>query len=472
MNLHNAIPTHVTIPAHVKRIHCIGIGGIGVSALVPELLKRGYTVSGSDPAKNEATQRLKKMGVSISHTHAAVNINGMDLIVATAAVKANHIEMAAATQKGIPIWHRAEMLGYLMQDKKNVVVSGAHGKTTVTAMIAVMMKECGFDPSVFAGGEISAFDSNAIAGEGEWVVAEGDESDGSFTNFYPDIAIVNNIDSDHLDHYGSLDAIKQSFEAFLSNTKENGWILLSADCEHSIPLKNKLKNRRYLTYGFNSSADIQATAYCRNGTGWRCDVVVQGEMQGVLHMPINGKMNYHNGLAAIAAAKALGISFDDAAKALYHFSGVKRRMEAKGIINGVSVFDDYAHHPEEIKATVAAIKERAEGRLIGIFQPHLYSRTGQLLNEFSHAFHGLDLAIITGIYAAREEPKPGINSELLVKLLRRNQIPVIFLPNKAEIPAFLGHTTQPGDTVVTMGAGDIWKYGEIFLHQQGERHDS
>lgn len=452
-----------TIADHIKHIHCVGIGGIGVSALVPELLKRGYTVSGSDPAKNEATERLATMGVKIIHTHTAENINGADLIVATAAVKEDHVEIAAAKQNGIPVWHRAQMLGYLMLDRKSLIVSGAHGKTTVTAMIAVMLEQCGMDPCVFAGGEIPAFDSNAKTGNGDWVVAEGDESDGSFTNFTPDIAIVNNIDADHLDHYKTMDAVLETFAAFLSNTKENGWILLSADCKHSSSLKNEIPNRNYLTYGFDSNADIRGTAYSRNGVGWRCDVVVDGAMQGVLHMPISGKMNYHNALAALASANVLGISFEDASSALSKFTGVKRRMEAKGIINDIHVFDDYAHHPEEIKATVEAFRERAEGRLIGVFQPHLYSRTQQLLDQFSQSFYGLDLAVITGVYAARENPMPGVNSELLVKLLRRNNVPVVFIPNKNEIASFLTSAVQPGDTVITMGAGDIWKSGEDFI---------
>jgi UDP-N-acetylmuramate--alanine ligase len=458
------------IEDHVKHIHCVGIGGIGVSALVPELLKRGYTVSGSDPAENEATERLKNMGVKITHTHSPENTEGADLIVATAAVKEDHVEIAAAKQNGIPVWHRAQMLGYLMQDKKSLIVSGAHGKTTVTAMIAVMLEECGFDPSVYAGGEIPAFHSNAKTGNGGWAVAEGDESDGSFTNFSPDIAIVNNIDADHLDHYKSIDAVIEQFEAFLSNTKDNGWILLSADCKHSSALKNKMPNQNYVTYGFDTNADIRGTAYCRNGVGWRCDVVVDGEMQGVLHMPISGIMNYHNAMAALAAAKVLGIPFNDASTALSKFTGVKRRMEAKGIINNIHVFDDYAHHPEEIKATVEAFRERADGRLIGVFQPHLYSRTQQLLTEFSQAFHGLDLAVITGIYASREKFTPSINSEMLVKLLRQNNVPVVFIPNKHEIASFLASAVEPGDTLVTMGAGDIWKTGEELLTKIGGRY--
>ncbi len=453
------------IPSHVKHIHCVGIGGIGVSALVPELLRRGYTVSGSDPAENEATERLQKQGVYISHTHSAHNVKNADLLIATAAVKPNHIELAEASKKGIPIWRRAEMLAYLLQDKKSIVVSGAHGKTTVTAIIAVMMKECGFDPAVYAGGEIPAFNSNALTGKGEWAIVEGDESDGSLTLFTPDIAIVNNIDRDHLDYYSGIEDIVKQFEYFLANTKDNSWILLSADCRYTSALQKKLNNRNYLSYGFHAGADIHGTEYNRNGQGWRCDVTVEGEMQGVLRMSLSGRMNYHNALAAIAAAKAVGIPFEDAANALSKFTGVKRRMEAKGSSNGITVFDDYAHHPVEIQSTIQAFRERSQGKLIGVFQPHLYSRTEQLMDEFSHSFDGLDLVVITDIYAAREEKHPTVTSEVLVQKLRRNQVPVVYLPNQYEIPYFLSRTAHRGDTVVTIGAGDIWKTGETFLNQ-------
>ena len=455
----------LALPKGARHIHLVGIGGIGVSALAPVLLSRGFSVSGSDPARHGVTDRLQQLGIPIVHEHKPENITGASLVVVTSAVKDTNPEVKAALDKGIPVWPRAKMLGYLLQERKSIVVTGTHGKTTVTAMIACVLADAGLDPTAFIGGELPSLGGNVRVGKGEWMVAEGDESDGSFTYLKPDIAIVNNIDADHLDFYSDVEAIVERFHEFLQGVKEEGWIVLSADCDRAVALADRV-GRRCKTYGFSDRAEMQALDYARTGRGWGCEVRMGERSLGKLHLRVSGKANCHNALAVLRIGEILGLPFERVAESLSHYEGVKRRMEEKGTVRGVTVVDDYAHHPAEIRATLGALRDRYNGRMIGIFQPHLYSRTLKLREEFGQAFQGLDLLILTDIYPARETPLPGVSGEVLLAPVRRSGVPVLYIPRLEEIPIFLREAVKEGDVVVTMGAGDVWKVGEQFVEQK------
>ncbi|MEW6236165.1 MAG: UDP-N-acetylmuramate--L-alanine ligase [Candidatus Omnitrophota bacterium] len=444
-----------------NHIHLLGIGGVGVSALVPELLRRGHKITGSDPASNELTARLEALGAVIRHRHQAKNVEGASLLVVSSAVKESNPEIAAARERGIPIWPRAKMLGVLLERWRSIVVTGAHGKTTTTSMFVHALTELGLDPTAFIGGSVPAFGGNVRLGNGEWAAAEGDESDGSFTHLHPDIAIVNNIDADHLDFYKNMEEIVEGFHLFLNGVKPDGWILRSADCPYSRALRaGKYKTA---TYGFAEDADVRGVDYVAGREGLQCGAIVKGRRAAELKLRLNGRSAAHNALAVIAAGEALGIPYGDLARSLETFEGVQRRLERKGEAKGIAVLDDYAHHPNEIRAAIEALRERYKGRLIGVFQPHLYSRTLSLLEEFGRAFAGLDLLVLTDIYPAREEPRPGVSGELLLAPVRRSGVQAVYIPRLEEIPAFLEDSCGAGDAVTTMGAGDVWKAGEHFL---------
>lgn len=448
----------------VRHVHLIGVGGVGVSALAPPLIQRGVHVTGSDPARNEATERLEALGVRIMHEHKPENVEGADLVVATSAARPDHPERRGAETRGIPVWPRARMLGALVNEKRPIVVTGAHGKTTLTAMLTQLLIDLDLDPSAYVGGELRAIGGNVRTGGGEWAIAEGDESDGSFTWLKPEIALINNIDADHLDHYPDIYAIVKAFEGFLQGVRENGTILCSADCELTRDLIIPAGRRR-LTYGFNESADVRGSGYEAEGGGCRCLVTIGGETRGLLTLRVSGRHNTHNALGAIAVSETIGLPFDRAAAALGRFDGVQRRMEEKGRAAGVTVVDDYAHHPNEIKAAIQGLRDRYTGRLIGVFQPHLYSRTMKLRDEFGAAFNGLDLLVITGIYAAREAPVDGVSGEILLGPARRNGANAMYIPRLDEAAEFLTGQAHEGDVVVTFGAGDVWKLGMNLLER-------
>lgn len=451
------------MPTAPARIHLAGIGGIGVSALAPALLRMGYEVTGTDPAENEVTARLAAMGVAIHREHRAENVEGAALVVASAAVKPENPELAAARRLGIPVWHRAQMLGQLLRRYKSMVIAGAHGKTTTTAMAVAMLDRAGMDPAAFVGGDLPGPGTNALVGGGGWAVAEGDESDGSFLHLYPDIALINNIDADHLDHYKDMDAILDSFRRFAANIAPDGWLAYSADCPRASAVAAGVPAKK-ISYGFSEGADIRGAEYGTNGSGWRCEVWRGGGRAGTLRLAVHGRMNYHNALGVLALAEAAGVPLELALEGLASYKGVRRRMEVKGETGGVTVMDDYAHHPAEIRSTLAALRDACPGRrLIGVFQPHLYSRTLLLLDDFAAAFDGADLAVLTNIYPAREAPRRDVSGETLAVRVRRRGTPALYLPALAEIPAFLREIAREGDVVVTLGAGDVWKAGEWFL---------
>lgn len=447
-----------------RHIHLIGVGGIGVSSLAQVLHDRGFFVTGSDPARSVVTDRLEQMGITIFHEHRAENIAGASLLVVTSAAKEDNPEIQAARRQNIPVWKRAQMLGLLVNKSRAIVVAGAHGKTTVTAMLTRVFLDTGMDPTAFIGGDVASLGGNAVSGRGEWAIAEGDESDGSFVYLKPEIAIVNNIDADHLDFYENIDAIIDQFNAFLQGVRDGGWLLRSADC----PLCEKLRPRsgcRVQTYGFSESAGVRGIRCRTEKDATVCEVEIDGRPIGELRLAIPGKHHLHNALAVVAAATTVGLPFPQVRESLARFEGVKRRTEYKGSARGVIILDDYAHHPTEIQSTIQGLRDRYNQRIIGVFQPHLYSRTLKLLDEFSHAFAGLDQLILTDIYPAREKPIPGVTGEVLLKPVQQNGVNAAYVHSPEDIPGVLAPQLQPGDVVVTLGAGDVWKIGERLLER-------
>ncbi|MFB3784951.1 MAG: UDP-N-acetylmuramate--L-alanine ligase [bacterium] len=456
------MPNQESLPG-ITHIHLVGIGGIGVSALAPLLRRRGFTVTGSDPARNAVTERLERQGILIYHDHQAANIEGASLLVVTSAAKEDNPEIQAARARGVPIWPRAKMLGYLLRDYRAAVFTGAHGKTTTTGMTVSVFLDAGKDPTAFIGGDLDRIGGNCRVGRGEWAIAEGDESDGSFVHLKPEIAVVNNIDADHLDFYPDLDAIIAGFNRFLDGVRDGGWIVASVDCAHCRRLVGRPGIQR-LSYGF-SQADIQGGDYEPEPDGGRCKVSIHGKRAGILRLRVSGRMHAHNALAALAVSHLAGIPFDQAAESLSRFTGIRRRLERTGEAGGVTVIDDYAHHPTEIQATIQALLDRRPRRLIGIFQPHLYSRTLKLLEEFGQAFTGLDLLILTDIYPAREKPIPGVTGAVLLDPVRRAGAEAVYVPSLDEIPRVAASYARAGDLIVTLGAGDVGKVGRRILEE-------
>jgi UDP-N-acetylmuramate--alanine ligase len=400
--------------------------------------------------------------------HQAANVEGATLVVASSAISPSNPEILAAQTRQIPIWPRAKMLGHLLEPYTSLVITGTHGKTTTTAMATQVLLDCGMDPTAFIGGEIPALGGNARIGTGAWAVAEGDESDGSFTYLHPTIALVNNIDADHLDFYPDLGAIIAQFKRFLTGIEPNGWILYSADwpaCAEAI----QGMTAQTLSYGFSAGAAVQGIQYTATGENPGCDVLYQGRLLGHLRLSLGGQANYHNALGILALAQVLNLPLEPVFSSLSRFTGVQRRMELKGTAAGVTVIDDYAHHPTEIKATIQALRERYPHRLRGVFQPHLYSRTQKLAVEFGQAFLGLDELVLMDIYPAREKPVPGMTGEILLEPIRQSGVTVRYLPNQDDIIPYLAETAQEGETVVTLGAGSVWHVGEMLLQNLQER---
>ncbi len=444
-------------------IYLIGIGGIGMSALAPELLRRGFRVSGSDPVPNELTRHLQSLGVTVHDQHRAENIQTADWIVFSSAIRESNPERKAAMERNLPCWPRAQMLGFLLDAWRSIVVTGAHGKTTITAMLTHVLTECGFDPTAFVGGYLDSLQGNTRLGQGEWAIAEGDESDGSFTYLHPHIAIINNIDADHLDFYSTVDEIIERFHRFLDGMKRPGLLFSSADCPYCSQLKIN-NDFTVIRYGFSEKADLRALHYQCEQQGSSCLVRLSNGQEWPMKLHLYGQANLHNALAVLGLTLQLGIAPATALQAIQSFQGVQRRLELKGESGGITLLDDYAHHPAEIRATIQALRDRfPQRRLLGVFQPHLYSRTIKLLDEFSDSFHGLDKVILTDIYPAREEPILGVDGSILLDQVKRKGLKAIYFPDKEEIPHFLLHEAKPGDVIVTLGAGDINKVGESFL---------
>jgi UDP-N-acetylmuramate--alanine ligase len=446
-----------------RQIHFVGVGGSGMSGIAEILVNLGYHVSGSDLASGDATRRLKRLGAKISRGHKADHVASADVVVVSSAVKAENPEIVEARRRKIPVIPRAEMLAEIMRMKYGVAVAGAHGKTSTTAMIAVVLTAGGLDPTVVIGGRVKALRSGAKLGGGEFMVAEADESDGSFLKMKPTIAVVTNIDREHLDHYTDLGDIQDAFVQFLARVPFYGAAVVCLD-EPNLRAILPRVDRKIVTYGLSSDADLVATEVVFEGFGSSYVARFRGEKLGPVRLPVPGRHSVYNSLAAVAVGLELDVPFGKVAKALARFQAVDRRFQRKGEAFGATVVDDYGHHPTEIQATLAAAREGFGARTLVAFQPHRYSRTSALLEEFGRAFVLADRVIVTSVYAAGEAPLPGIDGAAVADaLVRHGHRAVSYEPRLDRIPNRLKELVLPGDLVITLGAGDIWKAGEAFL---------
>ena len=443
-----------------RRVHFVGVGGIGMSGIAELLANLGYEVSGSDAKESEATARLRqRFNVRVVEGHAADNIGDADVVVVSSAVRRTNPEIVEAERRGIPVIPRAEMLAELMRLHFAIAVAGSHGKTTTTSMIALALERAGLDPTAAIGGRLSVFGSNARLGDSEYMVVEADESDRSFLMLWPSIAVITNIDREHMESYGSLDALQQAFADFANKVPFYGSVVACADDPNLAAVMPHVK-RSVTTYGLASDAHIFARDVEVGSFGGRCSVHrksgSEAQLLGRLELAVPGRHNLQNALAAVAVGERLGLDFGQVAGALRDFQGAERRFERHGEAGGVVVVDDYGHHPTEIAAVLAAARATLNRRLIVAFQPHRYSRTSQLLDEFGPAMSDADEIVLTDIYAAGEEPIPGITIEALAEAIRRGAgRPVHVVPLLDDVIPTLVEMAGPGDAVITLGAGSI-----------------
>ena len=458
----------------VRRVHMVGIGGIGMSSIAEVLIRRGFTLSGSDLRKSDVTARLEELGATIHEGHAAENVQDADVVVYSSAVKRpeENPETAEAQRRLIPIIKRSEMLGELMRAKRGVGIAGTHGKTTTTTMTGLMAQHADLDPTIIVGGKVAVFGSNAVAGGGELIVVEADEYDRTFLRLAPILAVVTNIEADHLDIYRDLDDIKDAFVQFANSVPFFGAAILCLDDENVRSVLGRI-HRPIRTYGTSRQASLRAENIEQVAATTQFDVYEGSERLGgvVLHAP--GLHNVRNALAAIAVGLELGVEFSVIAEGIAQYQGVDRRFQVKGQApverdgqsGTVLLVDDYAHHPTEVEATLtAAARGWADRRIVAVFQPHLYSRTQDLADEFARAFYDADVLVLTDVFPAREEPIPGVTGEMVALKARQfGHRDVHYVQDKADLPAELAALTRPGDLVLTMGAGDVWRYGDAFL---------
>ena len=452
-----------------QHIHFIGIGGIGMSGIAEVLLNLGYRVSGSDLKETEITRRLESLGGKLFYGHQPENIQGAEVVVTSSAVRPNNPEVLAARTALLPVIPRAEMLAELMRLKYGVAVAGAHGKTTTTSMVAHVLAYGGLDPTVVIGGRLNSWGSNARLGQGAFLVAEADESDGSFLHLSPSIAVVTNIDLEHLDFYKDLEHIKATFLDFLNRLPFYGLAILCLDDPHIPALIPKLQ-KRYRTYGLTAQADLQAREVKQNGLSTQYRFYSGGKEWGEIRFKIPGLHNVYNSLAAIAVGFELEIPFQKIQEAFDCLEGVQRRFQIRGEFRGVTVLDDYGHHPTEIRATLNALRGCwPERRIVVVFQPHRYSRTRALFDEFTTSFYQADCLFLLPIYPAGEDPIDGVDSEhLLEGIKEKGHREVGLFSTRAEvIPSLLG-MLKSGDVLVTLGAGDVWKIGQEIVSTAGD----
>jgi UDP-N-acetylmuramate--alanine ligase len=450
-----------------QHIHFVGIGGIGMSGIAELLLNLNYKVSGSDLRESDITRRLAKLGGTIRLGHQGDWIKGADVVVTSSAVKADNPEVLAAREALIPVIPRAEMLAELMRLKKyGIAVAGSHGKTTTTSMVGWMLAQAGLDPTVVIGGQVNSLGSNAKLGDGEFLVAEADESDGSFLKLSPVLEVVTNIDLEHLDYYRDLDQIKETFLAFINKIPFYGAAVICLDNQHVAALLPEIR-KRVITYGLSNQAEIHAGEVLTSGLGSSFEVYGKDRLLGKIRLSLPGLHNVVNSLAAVAIGMELDIPFKVIAGALASFSGVQRRLQVKGEVGGITVIDDYGHHPTEIRATLAALRTAwPKRRLVVLFQPHRYSRTKALFGEFCTAFHDADRLFVTEIYAASEAPLEGISGESLAAGIKQHgQRQIDFAGEQEELTAKVLPHLATGDVVLTLGAGNIYRTGESLLAQ-------
>ncbi|MBW2558089.1 MAG: UDP-N-acetylmuramate--L-alanine ligase [Deltaproteobacteria bacterium] len=452
----------------VKNIHFVGIGGIGMSGIAEVLLNLGYKISGSDLEHTDITLRLESLGARISHGHRPSNLTDADVVVKSTAIGEDNPEVIEAHSRNIPVIPRAEMLAELLKMKYSIAVSGCHGKTTTTSIISTVLAHGDLDPTMVIGGRLDSIGSNARLGEGEFIVAEADESDGSFLHLNPYIAVITNIDREHLDYYPGIGEIKDAFLQFANSVPFYGSVILCGDCDNVRDILPRIK-RKVVTYGVDNEADFRATDISFSGMTSRFTLYHRETLLGKVEMQVPGLFNVYNSMAAVAVALELGMKFSTIQEGLSAYKGVHRRLETRGQTGGVTVVDDYGHHPTEIKAVLAAAKNAWEGRrLIVVFQPHRYTRTKALFAEFLNSFDDAGALILTDIYAASEKEIKGVDSMNLCKGIKDNgHGNVMYLSGFKEIVDHLCAIVKPGDVVMTLGAGNVWKIGEELLVRLG-----
>ncbi len=446
----------------IGTIHFIGIGGIGMSGIAEVLYNLGYSVQGSDMSDNANVKRLQKKGISVAIGHNEINLGKAQVVVISSAVKDDNPEVVAARSKFLPVVRRAEMLGELMRLKWSIAVGGTHGKTTTTSLIAAILESAEMDPTVINGGIINAFGTNAKLGDGDWMVAEADESDGSFLKLPATIAVVTNIDPEHLDYYGDFDTLRSAFDAFVQNIPFYGFAALCLDHIEVQAMIPRVSDRKVVTYGFSPQADVRAVNVKRGKNGTCMDVVINDRkavstrtLQAV-DLPMFGDHNIQNALAAIAIASEMGIEDNILQGGLANFEGVKRRFTKTGEVDGVTVIDDYGHHPVEIMAVLAAARDASEGQVIAVMQPHRYTRLRDLFEDFCTCFNDADAVLVTDVFAAGEAPINGFDRDALVRGLReRGHRTVMPLLDVELLPSIINDLSGPGDMVVCLGAGNI-----------------
>ncbi|HVX75308.1 MAG TPA: UDP-N-acetylmuramate--L-alanine ligase [Bradyrhizobium sp.] len=455
------------LPREIGPIHFIGIGGIGMSGIAEVLNNLGYTVQGSDASENANVARLREKGIKIFVGHKAEHIDGADVVVVSTAIKRDNPELMTARAQRIPVVRRAEMLAELMRLKSCVAIAGTHGKTTTTSMVATLLDAGDLDPTVINGGIINAYGTNARLGAGDWMVVEADESDGTFLKLPADVAIVTNVDPEHLDHFKTFEAVQDAFRSFVENVPFYGFAVMCIDHPVVQALVGKIEDRRIITYGENPQADARLVDLNPGGGGSRFKVMFRNRKSGATHeipdivLPMPGRHNALNATAAIAVAHELGLSDDVIRKAIAGFGGVKRRFTKTGEWNGITVIDDYGHHPVEIAAVLKAARESYNGRIIAVVQPHRFTRLRQLFEEFCTCFNDADAVIVAEVYPAGETPIPGIDRDHFVLGLRAHgHRDVIPLPNPGELAKLVRGLATGGDLVVCLGAGNItqWAY--------------
>ncbi|WP_063690744.1 UDP-N-acetylmuramate--L-alanine ligase [Bradyrhizobium stylosanthis] len=455
------------LPREIGPIHFVGIGGIGMSGIAEVLVNLGYAVQGSDASDNYNLDRLRKKGAKVSVGHKAENVDGAEVVVVSTAIKRDNPELMAARERRIPVVRRAEMLAELMRLKSCVAIAGTHGKTTTTTMVATLLDAGGLDPTVINGGIINAYGSNARLGAGDWMVVEADESDGTFLKLPTDVAIVTNVDPEHLDHFKTFEAVQDAFRHFVENLPFYGFAVMCIDHPVVQTLVGKIEDRRIITYGENPQADVRFVDLTPMGGGSKFKVAFRDRKTGAVHeipdlmLPMPGRHNASNATAAIAVARELGVSDEAIRKAIAGFGGVKRRFTKTGEWNGVTVIDDYGHHPVEIAAVLKAARESTNGKIIAVVQPHRYTRLQSLFEEFCTCFNDADAVVVADVYAAGEAPIDGIDRDHFVAGLRAHgHREVVPLPTAPELAGIVKGLAKSGDLVVCLGAGNItqWAY--------------
>ena len=456
----------IPVADELGRVHFMGIGGAGMSGIARIMLARGMAVSGCDAKDSRALAALRARGADVQLGHDPAHAADADTVIASSAIRPDNAEVVEAARLGRRVLPRAAALAAVMAGQRGIAVAGTAGKTTTTSMLAVAIQACGGDPSYAIGGDLNEPGSNAHYGSGEFFVAEADESDRSFLLLSPEAAIVTNIEADHLDNYGSLEAVREAFTAFLARLPDEGLVALGADDEGAMSLAEPARERglRVVTYGVDAAADVRVSELSLVGQGVRFELVAHGRRLGDVALQVPGEHNAVNAAGAIAVGMQLGLPVADMVRGISEFTGARRRFELKGEERGVRVFDDYAHHPTKLRAALTAARQVAgSGRLVVVFQPHLYSRTSFFAEQFAEVLALADVVVVMDVYAAREDPVPGVTGNLIASAIPLPRDQVVFEPSWAAVPAVVAALTRPGDLVLTAGAGDVTMLGPEVL---------